>query len=98
MASQNVTVKGDSGPVVLGIVAVVALGGMFALVIAALAMIILIGTGITTAVLGYKVYQLHVYRTVALASIAAGMNPPPLHAERTTPTPRELLMGRREVA
>lgn len=87
--------SGDgTGIIVLGIVGIVALGGIFTFVIMALAIILFVGAGIGTAVLGYKVYQLRVYRTVSLAAIAAGMEPPPLHAERRIPTARELTMGR----
>jgi hypothetical protein len=87
--------SGDgTGLVVLGIVAVVTLGGIIAFITAVLTFLIggLIIGG--TMYFFYKCYELNVWKTVALASIQAGMLPPPRQAERQLPTVRELMVGR----
>jgi uncharacterized membrane protein len=86
--------KSGDGAAVLGIVAVVAIAGIIATVIAMLT-IILVGCAVgATAILAYKTYELHVHRSIALAAIQANMPPPPLRPERRIPPMRELTWGR----
>lgn len=87
--------NGDgTGVIVLGIVAITAIAGIIAVIVAALTIILVGVTATTTAILGYKCYQLRVQKTIALAAIQAGMQPPPFNAERRLPTARELMVGR----
>jgi hypothetical protein len=81
-----------TGVAVLGIVAVVAISGILAVVIAAITFVLLGSLAVATGILGYKLYQLRVYRTVSLAAIQAGMAPQPM--ERRIPPVRELALGR----
>jgi hypothetical protein len=99
-AKQNVTVKGggDGAAAILGIVAVGAIVGIVGIVITFITMVLIgIGTIIFTG-FGYKIYQLHVHKTIALASIAAQMPPPPMPG-RTSQIPpfSELMLGRNHV-
>lgn len=87
-----------TGLVILGVVGIVAISGIIALVLAALTVIVAgVAVGVTVFA-GYKFRELSVWRTVSLAAIAAGMEPPPLRAARQIPTARELTVGRRGVA
>lgn len=84
--------SGGDGAAVLGIVAVVAISGVFAVVIAAITFVLLGSLAVATGILGYKLYQLRVYRAVSLAAIQAGMAPQPM--ERRIPPMREIALGR----
>jgi hypothetical protein len=84
----------NTGIVVVGMVAIVGISGLMALIVFGITLIVL---GITTTAFfytGYKIYDLRVWKIVALASIDAGMLPPPRHQERQLPTMRELMVGR----
>jgi hypothetical protein len=101
-AKNGVTVNtkggGDGLAVVLGIVAVGAIVGIVGMVITFITMVLIgIGTIVFTG-FGYKIYQLHVHKTIALASIAARMPPPPMPG-RTSQIPSfpELMLGRNHV-
>ena len=84
-----------TGLIVLGIVALSVVAAIFALIVATLWFIVMAVTGISTVVLCYKVYKLHVQKTIALAAISAGMIPPPFPMEQQQiPTVREFMLGR----
>jgi hypothetical protein len=87
----------NTGIIVLGFVAIVGISGLLALIVFGITLIVL---GITSSAFfytGYKCYELRVWKIVALASIDAGMLPPPRQQrERQLPTVREFMLGRGE--
>jgi hypothetical protein len=85
----------NTGIIVLGMVAIVAIGGFFALIMFGF-MLILLGITVSAgSYTVYKCYELRVWKIVALASIDAGMLPPPRQQrDRQLPTVREFVLGR----
>jgi hypothetical protein len=87
----------NTGIIVLGMVAITAVGLIVALLVVGLTFILLGIIAAATVTTAYKCYELRVWKIVALASIDAGMLPPPRQQrERQLPTVREFMLGRGE--
>lgn len=93
MAKTVNNYSGDSSGAFIALAVVAVFGITVATILAFLAVFLMLGVAGGTAILGYKCYQLHVNKTIALAAIAANM-PPPQPAPRALPSAHDIVWGR----